>query len=60
MKQKIRNLSTLFFSFLYTDYKTTDYRATIQIEEIKIMYSRYDKVVDYKTKDYRATFPNRK
>ena len=42
------------------DYKATDYRATIQIEGIKIMYtiydnSIYDKVVDYKTTDYRAT-----
>ena len=42
------------------DYKATDYRATIQIEGIKIMYtiydnSIYDKVVDYKSTDYRAT-----
>ena len=38
------------------DYKTTDYRATIQIwRKKKIMYSIYDKVVDYKTTDYRAT-----
>ena len=39
-----------------TDYKTTDYRATIQIgKKKKILYSIYDKVVDYKTTDYRAT-----